>query len=397
MANTGILISPNSCGAGENAQELFELLSQDLDINFPVVDFDKPEFQLPSHDDNPLYDKVKPITIEELTEKKLVGNGAFDVLMSTIDLHLEKQYKLKRITGKEYADVYVSLVQTALGTGLQFLLGKDQAYWSALNVQMQARRAEYEAITAAVGLVTAQVNYAAVKATALGASADYSLTKMKLSTEDAQYCNIVAQKKVIDEQYENAYAQTKSTRSDGTPVKGVIGASLDQTLAQTKLLTEQFEAAYAQTNDTKSDGSPLQGIMAQQLETARAQVEATKEGVETARAQTLDTRKDGSPVSGMLGAQKKILGEQFEVARSQTQDKRSDGQTVTGTVGAQNALYKQQKIAYERDVDYKIAKMYMDQWIAQKSIDEGLTAPTQFVNAEIDKVFVKLRANASLQ
>lgn len=275
----------SSCGGELVAQELFETLSEDLDINIPAIDFDDDRFKLPEKSGS-LYDPVNEINIEDLTTKVVDGDGAFDVLMTSLGAHLDSQFKKNRITGKEYADTYIQLTTAALSHSLQFLLGKDQAYWQGVQAQLAARRAEIEAVIAAITLENTKIGYYTTIAQLSGVEAQYALTKMQIANADAQYCNLLEQKKLIAEQ------------------------------------------------------------------------------TETARSQTLDVRSDGLP--------------------------------VTGIHGAQSALYKQQKVAYERDVEYKIAKLYMDQWVAQKSIDEGLTAPTAFVNARVDEVFTSLRNKASI-
>lgn len=275
----------SNCGGELVAQELFETLSQDLNINVPTIDFDDDRFKLPDKSGS-LYDPIDKIKLSDYTTKVVDGDGAFDVLMTSLDAHLDNQFKKNRITGKEYADTYVALTTAALSHSLQFLLGKDQAYWQGIQAQLEGRRAEIEAVTAAIAFENTKVGYYSTLTQLAGVEAQYALTKMQIANADAQYCNLLEQKKLIKEQ--------------------------------------------------------------------------------------------------------------TETARSQTQDVRSDGLPVTGIHGAQTLLYKQQKIAYERDVEYKIAKLYMDQWVAQKSIDEGLTPPLEFVNAKIDQVFTKLRSNADL-
>lgn len=101
--------------------------------------------------------------------------------------------------------------------------------------------------------------------------------------------------------------------------------------------------------------------------------------------------------ANLLPQQDKLLKEQTEVQRAQTLDKRSDNTTtVTGLIGQQKDLYAQQITSYKRDAETKFIKMYTDAWITQKTIDEGLVAPTQFTNAQIDSILSKLRGNLTL-
>lgn len=98
----------------------------------------------------------------------------------------------------------------------------------------------------------------------------------------------------------------------------------------------------------------------------------------------------------ILPEQKALLGEQVEVQRAQTVDTRRDAGTVTGTLGKQKDLYSQQITSYQRDAETKVAKMFTDSWITQKTIDEGLLAPTNFSNTTLDTVLSKLRTNTGL-
>ena len=42
------------------------------------------------------------------------------------------------------------------------------------------------------------------------------------------------------------------------------------------------------------------------------------------------------------------------------------------------------------------AKLFTDAWITQKTIDEGLTAPSNFANDSVNNILGTLKANNSL-
>lgn len=258
-----------------------------VDITIPVVDLDDAQFQIPDVSGNPLYADIQALTIGELTTGVVGGTGTFDKVMSSVKEHLGEQYTKGRITGDQYTKAYIELTSGSLSAGLQFLLQKDQAKWSAVLVQLQARKAEIDAVTARLGLKTAMYQLVAAQAQAEILEGQYVLIQMQIANEAAKY---------------------------------------DATYAQKDLLVEQLE---------------------------------------TARASTLDTRTDGTtPVAGMVGKQK--------------------------------ALYTQQIDSYIKDAKYKGAKIWADAWIAQKTIDEGLTAPTTFTNATIETVLENIRIDLDL-
>jgi hypothetical protein len=83
--------------------------------------------------------------------------------------------------------------------------------------------------------------------------------------------------------------------------------------------------------------------------------------------------------------------EQLQVARAQTQDGRTDGSPITGTLGAQKNLYNQQIQSYLIDGKVKVAKIFSDAWVTQKTMDEGVVPPGQFTNASLDPLLAGVR------
>ena len=57
----------------------------------------------------------------------VTGTGVFDDLMETVNAHLDAQFKLGRLSGTDYATVYLGAVQSSMQTAVQFLLGKQQS------------------------------------------------------------------------------------------------------------------------------------------------------------------------------------------------------------------------------------------------------------------------------
>ena len=48
------------------------------------------------------------------------------------------------------------------------------------------------------------------------------------------------------------------------------------------------------------------------------------------------------------------------------------------------------------DAEVKAAKLFTDAWITQKTIDEGLTAPSNFANDSVNTILGVLKANSGL-
>lgn len=338
-----------SCGADTTANTLIASLTAGKDFEIPKIDFSKPEFQFSYDPNSPLYGKVAPLTVEQLTTREPGGSGVFDALMDTYRIHLLEEMDKGRITGSEYTKAYIALSESAMNQAAAFLLGKDQAFWQAQSAQLQA-------MTARIGLETAKVQLAAVQLEALNQEANYALTKMKLATEDMDYCTSKFNlEQLLPVQLGVALAQKKGAELANDVATYNIATTLP---LQTSLLTEQVEG---QDLTNKSADYSLINLLPQQLKNLTEQETLIHEQMEAQRGQTIDTRSDGFPVAGVMGKQK--------------------------------LLYTQQITSYQRDAEVKAAKIFSDAWITQKTIDEGLEPPSGFTNASLDSVLAAIKTN----
>jgi hypothetical protein len=144
---------------------------------------------------------IPDLNLAALTSGTVDGSGTFDGLMTSVKAHLQEEFIAGRITGGEYTKAYIALVQVAMTNATQFLLSRDQAYWSAAK-----------------------------------SKADFALTKLKLATEEVGFSSaaynlatiLPAQAALLTEQKEVQRAQTMDTRSDGvTPVAGSVKSQKD--------------------------------------------------------------------------------------------------------------------------------------------------------------------------
>ena len=203
------------------AKQLLDSLTANLDFSIPNIDINNPNFTIPPELVEEWLKAIPKLTLDDYTTKTVDGTGAFDVMMTSIKKHLQDEWNSGRITGAEYTNAYIQLTQAALQTSLQYLLGKDQAYWNAIQAQIGA-------ITANINSVTAKVQLAIAQAQAHQNKAQYALTTLQLATEDAKFA-------VTKEQHEQVRAQTLDTRFDGENVNGSIGK-------QKELYTQQIDS-----------------------------------------------------------------------------------------------------------------------------------------------------------
>lgn len=289
---------PDSCGADTQANALVTSLLAGKSFDIPAVDLSQPQFQIPDLDNGVTNN---PLTIADLTTKSINGTGSFDVVMSSVYAHLKGEFEKGRITGQEYTKAYIELTTASLSGAIQFLLGRDQAYWQAILVKNQSMLAMAQVVKARVEVETAKVLLQTARVQALTAEAEYALTKMKVATEDANYCGVLRDNEI-----------------------------------------KEFN------------------------------------------------------LNVLLPAQKLLVDEQIEVQRAQTLNTRTDGTVIVGSIGKQKDLYTQQITSYQRDAEVKMAKIFTDAWITQKTLDEGLLPPNGFTNSSIDTILTKLKINNSL-
>ena len=73
------------------------------------------------------------IKIEELTSNvkmdpatfEVTGDGVFDSIMRTLNVHMLAQYKAQRLKAENFATVYVGVVPTVLQESMKFIMQKD--------------------------------------------------------------------------------------------------------------------------------------------------------------------------------------------------------------------------------------------------------------------------------
>lgn len=178
-------------------------------------------------------------------------------------------------------------------------------------------------------------------------------------------------------------AEYDASRITGAEYSKTYAALVEATLANSVQFLLGRDKTYWEAKASRYQVETLLPAQLAQIttETARASVEKDKATYE---------------LTYILPEQKKIVSEQAEAQRAQTLNTRFDGTTVAGVLGQQKALYTQQITSYQRDAEVKAAKLFTDAWTVQKTIDEGLLAPTNFQNATVDTVLNAIKANNGL-
>jgi len=207
--------------------------------------------------------------------------------------------------------------------------------------------------------------------------------------------------RITGEQYTKAYIET-TTAALSTATQFLLAKDTtyyQSILAQAQARSAEIEAVVAKVNleTTKAQLA----LTYYQARTSESEYALSKMKLATESAEFCTKKAQAAQIeyqtNNILPQQKELLTEQTEVQRAQTLDVRLDGTTtITGSIGKQKDLYSQQITSYKRDAEYKAGKMYLDAWITQKTLDEGLLAPDQLTNANIDEVLAAVRLNNNL-
>ena len=99
-----------------DANSLYNGLAGDL-----VINLDLPELTLDTSWEIPALTglpTIAPLTIAELTSASVDGTGVFDVLMRAVNAHIGEQFDRQRITGSDYAKVYLGAVSAVMQYGV---------------------------------------------------------------------------------------------------------------------------------------------------------------------------------------------------------------------------------------------------------------------------------------
>lgn len=436
-----------TCNADVVANELMLTLLAGTNFTVPDVDLSQANLKLPDGANADMYAAIVRLKNSDLTERKINGEGSFDALMASVKVHLREEYDKGRITGAEYTKAYSEMVSIAMQNATQFVLSKDQVYWTSQQAQIQA-------VTAMLMMEQARVQLAALKFEALNTEANYALTKMKLANEDAQYClskyqleqMLPAQKAMLEAQktgqdIQNTTAQytfefllpkqlegltldnlgktTANSIASYTLVSmmpkqaAMLEAQKDGQLAQNAILAYQLSQILpgekaktaADTNRVIADTAIATYNVSYLLPLQKSTGEYTLNHMMPVQKSLLEKQVAGQELVNltaafnkdqMLPEQLKMVKEQTETQRAQTLDTRSDAANVVGYVGKQKDLYNQQIDSYKRDAEIKAARLMSDGWMTQKTIDELALTPASFQQDMVDAVLTAVKTRNGL-
>lgn len=121
---------------------------------------------------------TEAIDITDVTTGVIGGDGVLDKLLSTMTEHLTAQYEKRRITGVEYATLYLGAYQATLQQALALTLAKETQAYEIKNLDWEAKLKE-----AQYNLAVKQLEIATYELTVKAPAEVSNLVKQGLNTD----------------------------------------------------------------------------------------------------------------------------------------------------------------------------------------------------------------------
>ena len=235
--------------------------------------------------------QTTPITLDDLTTATVEGSGVFDVLMRANKAHLEQEFKLNRIKGTDYANVYLGSLQAVLNAAMQFTLSREKQNLDSLLQVKQIELAQLNQVKlqAEIDQTYAQTNLVEQQQINMEdelQTADLQRGKLSKDIEatEAQISQIITQSQLTAQQKINMMDELVTAAVQRDKLAKDIeatAAQIIQTTAQTLLVEQQvINAADELLTSGKQREKIAQDILAVQdslLTTAVQRTQITKE------------------------------------------------------------------------------------------------------------------------
>ena len=193
------------------------------------------------------------VDITNLTHATIDGNGVFDVLMRTVNAHLQKEWTANRLKGTEYSTVYLGALESTMNTSLQFLLAKDKLNAELAILEQQLVNLKVEEINATKqGLLLDKQLDDLVAATALKIQQKANLVD-ELLTNAQQRSNLATEQARISAQTSQINAETLNVPKQGL----LIDAQKETQLQQRLNLADELLTAAQQRANLSSENQAI--------------------------------------------------------------------------------------------------------------------------------------------
>jgi hypothetical protein len=323
--------------------------------------------------------------VSKLTTKSIDGTGVFDVLMKVTKLHLEEEYSSRRITGKEYATVYLGALAAVLQQAVVYLINNSQV----------------EKLNAEIGLIRQQTVTELTQTDndiplGLGFNGDglvEGLVANQKALSISQIAKVDRDMELVSQQIVTELSQTDNEIPAGigfnnsTFVEGLVKSQIDKVAAEVKLTNQKTATEIAQITDVLPAGisnslaTTITGLVKAQKDLSISQIKKTDGEVLLLGQKTITEL-----------AQTADIVPTKSIAPGNTNPWLNDSGSVTGVLNKQKGLYAQQTEGFKRDAEQKLAKLMVDSWTVRRTTDEGVTVDANgLADIEIQKVLTKAK------
>lgn len=196
-----------------------------------------------------------PITLSDLTDATISGDGVFDVLMRAMENHVAQEYDTSRIRGQDYSQVYLGALQSVLDRSIMFLLNKDKSYYEAEALRLEAERLELEKdkVIAETSLINAQISKI---------NAEIPLINQQVKNAIAEEFRISSATGLLHEQQLTEQKKREVMEEEICKLKGEFDVLVQQALkvaAESAVLEAKKQTELAQTNGSGIDPDSVLG------------------------------------------------------------------------------------------------------------------------------------------
>ncbi|WP_225784514.1 hypothetical protein [Xenophilus sp. Marseille-Q4582] len=302
---------------------------------------------------------IPPLNLSELTTTVVDGTGVFDKLMTAFHNHIDREFKLNRIKGPEYSQVYLGGVQTILGTSLEFLTRGRKDFLEAQLLQQQILLAQAEVEKAGVQLLIAQAELENTRAQLPLLQAQKDKLDAEIILLEKQGLKIPAEIALLEQQKLNLVDELLTTAKQ----RDKLDDDLLTAVKQRDRLDQEILNLAAQESQITSQTAHIE----QQTLT---EVENTKVAVATECKLRAEYELITANVT-KSGAETTLLAQKLATERAQTD---GSGVATNSVLGKQIALYTAQAEGFARDAEQKAADILVKSWIVRRTTDEGTEA-----------------------
>ena len=336
----------------------------------------------------------QPLNVTELTTAEIAGTGVFDVLMQSVKNHVQEEHTKSRITGKEYATVYLEALQSTMAQSIEYLLRAKTLGFELDNLGKQGVLLDHQA---EIAIKDAQLKFAQIAQT----QAQTELTEQQVKSAEAEAHKIPVEISLLRSNLELASVEK------------------DLRIAQVGLAeTEKDIAVYNLTNKSPVEVELLQAQkVSAQSQTALTDIQVVKiteenkvipYNIERIQAEIANMTRQSDilekeleiKISSLALQDKQILLAdaelevrklELEVKRAEVESAQAQAQLYAAKVLTENAqtmdaahpnsvlgsniaVLRAQAAGYARDAEQKAAKILVDAWNVQRNTDESIQA-----------------------